>query len=219
MSDAEMVVDDGTITSHVKRIRKKFLAVDPKFAPSRPCTGWGTDGRNLRRAAAALALCRGGARAARMRSGTAGSTTTSSSHRPLVHEWRSQSHARTARRAGSASNGAWFRRSTRRTLNRFNPVDRPYVARLFLSGALHDYTAGGHRTVEFTAGVRGHAALGRQSQELVHRFVPAPEDDWSRQLPNRLDLQAIAVQSRVLAIDGGRPLHGVLHYGRCSGPT
>jgi len=31
MRDAEMVVDDGTITSHVKRIRKKFLAVDPKF--------------------------------------------------------------------------------------------------------------------------------------------------------------------------------------------
>jgi two-component system OmpR family response regulator len=32
MRDAEMVVDDGTITSHVKRIRKKFLAVDPAFA-------------------------------------------------------------------------------------------------------------------------------------------------------------------------------------------
>ena len=32
MRDAEMVVDDGTITSHVKRIRKKFLAVDASFA-------------------------------------------------------------------------------------------------------------------------------------------------------------------------------------------
>jgi two-component system OmpR family response regulator len=31
MSDAEMVVDDGTITSHVKRIRRKFVTVDPKF--------------------------------------------------------------------------------------------------------------------------------------------------------------------------------------------
>jgi two-component system, OmpR family, response regulator len=31
MRDAEMVVDDGTITSHVKRIRKKFLAVDAGF--------------------------------------------------------------------------------------------------------------------------------------------------------------------------------------------
>jgi two-component system, OmpR family, response regulator len=32
MRDAEMVVDDGTITSHIKRIRRKFLAVDPAFA-------------------------------------------------------------------------------------------------------------------------------------------------------------------------------------------
>jgi two-component system OmpR family response regulator len=31
MRDAQMVVDDGTITSHVKRIRKKFLAVDAEF--------------------------------------------------------------------------------------------------------------------------------------------------------------------------------------------
>src|SRR3954465_6245731 len=31
MRDAEMVVDDGTITSHVKRIRKKFIAVDAAF--------------------------------------------------------------------------------------------------------------------------------------------------------------------------------------------
>jgi two-component system OmpR family response regulator len=26
-----MVVDDSTITSHVKRIRKKFAAIDPAF--------------------------------------------------------------------------------------------------------------------------------------------------------------------------------------------
>ncbi|MFZ5510715.1 MAG: proteobacterial dedicated sortase system response regulator [Pseudomonadota bacterium] len=31
MHDAKLVVDEGTITSHVKRIRKKFLAVDPAF--------------------------------------------------------------------------------------------------------------------------------------------------------------------------------------------
>jgi two-component system, OmpR family, response regulator len=31
MRDAEMVVDDGTITSHVKRIRRKFIEVDAKF--------------------------------------------------------------------------------------------------------------------------------------------------------------------------------------------
>ena len=31
MGDAKIVVDDGTITSHIKRIRKKSLAVDPAF--------------------------------------------------------------------------------------------------------------------------------------------------------------------------------------------
>lgn len=31
MRDARVVVDDATITSHVKRIRKKFAAVDPAF--------------------------------------------------------------------------------------------------------------------------------------------------------------------------------------------
>jgi len=32
MRDANLVVDDSTITSHMKRIRKKFLVVDPQFA-------------------------------------------------------------------------------------------------------------------------------------------------------------------------------------------
>lgn len=31
MSDAKIFVDEGTITSHVKRIRKKFKAIDPVF--------------------------------------------------------------------------------------------------------------------------------------------------------------------------------------------
>jgi two-component system, OmpR family, response regulator len=31
MRDANLVVDDGTITSHIKRIRRKFLAADPGF--------------------------------------------------------------------------------------------------------------------------------------------------------------------------------------------
>jgi len=31
MREANLVVDDATITSHVKRIRRKFLAVDPAF--------------------------------------------------------------------------------------------------------------------------------------------------------------------------------------------
>lgn len=31
MRDAQVLVDDATITSHIKRIRKKFLAIDPGF--------------------------------------------------------------------------------------------------------------------------------------------------------------------------------------------
>jgi two-component system OmpR family response regulator len=31
MRDANLVVDDGTITSHIKRIRRKFLEADPAF--------------------------------------------------------------------------------------------------------------------------------------------------------------------------------------------
>ena len=31
MQDARLVVDDGTITSHVKRIRKKFVLLDAGF--------------------------------------------------------------------------------------------------------------------------------------------------------------------------------------------
>jgi two-component system OmpR family response regulator len=31
MRDANLVVDEGTVTSHIKRIRRKFLAVDPAF--------------------------------------------------------------------------------------------------------------------------------------------------------------------------------------------
>ena len=41
MRDAEMVVDDGTITSHVKRIRKKFVAVDTTFAAIETVYGMG----------------------------------------------------------------------------------------------------------------------------------------------------------------------------------
>jgi two-component system OmpR family response regulator len=41
MRDAEMVVDDGTITSHVKRIRRKFQAIDPAFAGIETIYGMG----------------------------------------------------------------------------------------------------------------------------------------------------------------------------------
>jgi hypothetical protein len=102
-------------------------------------------------------------------------------------------------------------------LNRYQPDDRPYAARLFVSGARHDYAPDRHRTLEATLGVRGPSALGRQAQELVHRVVPAPEDDWSRQLPNRLDLQLIASQTQALAFC---PRHAcAAHFGAVVGTT
>ena len=32
MREAQIVVDDATVTSHIKRIRRKFEALDPAFA-------------------------------------------------------------------------------------------------------------------------------------------------------------------------------------------
>jgi two-component system OmpR family response regulator len=41
MSASKMVVDDTTITSHIKRIRKKFMAVDPAFTALETVYGMG----------------------------------------------------------------------------------------------------------------------------------------------------------------------------------
>jgi two-component system OmpR family response regulator len=50
MRDASIVVDDSTITTHVKRIRRKFLAVDPGFDRIDTVYGmgyrWRADGGN-----------------------------------------------------------------------------------------------------------------------------------------------------------------------------
>jgi len=41
MQEAKVLVDDSTITSHIKRIRKKFAAIDPKFAAIETMYGMG----------------------------------------------------------------------------------------------------------------------------------------------------------------------------------
>lgn len=41
MDAAQAVLDDNTITSHIKRIRRKFLAVDPEFAAVETVYGMG----------------------------------------------------------------------------------------------------------------------------------------------------------------------------------
>jgi len=45
MREANLVVDEGTITSHVKRIRRKFTAVDPAFEQIDTVYGMGYAGR------------------------------------------------------------------------------------------------------------------------------------------------------------------------------
>ena len=41
MREANLVVDDGTVTSHVMRIRRKFQAVDAAFAHIETAYGMG----------------------------------------------------------------------------------------------------------------------------------------------------------------------------------
>lgn len=96
-------------------------------------------------------------------------------------------------------------------------IDRPYVGRLLLTAARHDFLPGLYRTLELDAGVRGPSALGRQATETVHEIVPAPDFDWSRQLPDEFDIQAIAVQTHELAPFASDRLRPALHYGAVLG--
>jgi lipid A 3-O-deacylase len=74
--------------------------------------------------------------------------------------------------------------------------DRSPAGRLLLSVARHFQEASAFQTLGVAAGVRGPAALGRQTTETVHHVVTAPDVDWSRQLPNRYDLQGVWTRTR-----------------------
>jgi two-component system, OmpR family, response regulator len=52
MRDASMVVDEGTITSHIKRLRKKFIAMDAAFDAIESVYGMGYRWRSDAKAAA-----------------------------------------------------------------------------------------------------------------------------------------------------------------------
>ena len=88
--------------------------------------------------------------------------------------------------------------------------DRAPAARLLAYGARHSSDAGSLGTLEVALGVRGPSALGRQATDVVHKLVPAPRVDWSRQEPDRLDAH--------LALARTQPLWGLLaHYGVVAG--
>lgn len=96
---------------------------------------------------------------------------------------------------------------------RHNAVDRPNEARLLATFARHDRAPGDWRTLELDLGVAGPSALGRQTQELVHRVVPAPHEDWSHERSDRLDAQLAWSRTRTLGEprDGEPYFNG--HYG------
>jgi lipid A 3-O-deacylase len=100
---------------------------------------------------------------------------------------------------------------------RANAIDRPTAARLLATLACHDRGAGDWTTVELDLGVTGPAALGRQAQDFVHRFVPAPHEDWSHQRSNRVDAQLAWVRSVDLAELSEKAPHVVAHYGVVAG--
>ena len=95
---------------------------------------------------------------------------------------------------------------------RTGEVDRIPTARLLLSLARHLRDASAFQTIELAAGVRGPAALGRETTEDIHRVIPAPAVDWSRQLGNRLD--ARVAYARTQAVGEG-PLQA--HFGAVLG--
>jgi hypothetical protein len=73
-----------------------------------------------------------------------------------------------------------------------------------------------HQTLELDAGVRGPAALGRQASDVVHEVIAGPRIDWSRQLPNRPDVQVAAVRTHRFP-DGPNIAAIGVHYGAVVG--
>ena len=79
--------------------------------------------------------------------------------------------------------------------------DRVPASRLLASGAWHDVGAGYYQTIELALGVRGPAALGRQTTSAIHQVISAPHVDWSRQLGNQIDAQLALVRSQAVLSD------------------
>lgn len=104
---------------------------------------------------------------------------------------------------------------TRNTLS--GTPDRSPTARLMVSVARHFRGASAYQTVGVAAGVRGPAALGRQSTDIVHRFIAAPDVDWSRQLPNEYDAQVVWTRTQRSAAESPVGEGLKLHFGTVLG--
>ncbi len=100
---------------------------------------------------------------------------------------------------------------------RANPIDRPPAGRLLATLARHDRAPGDWRTLEIDLGVTGPSALGREAQDLVHRFVPAPHEEWNQQRPDQLDAQLTWVRSQRVAGNAAGTARISAHYGAVLG--
>ena len=96
----------------------------------------------------------------------------------------------------------------------FSPgtVDRAPSGRLLLGVARHDRGPSCFQTFELALGVRGPSAEGERSTDFVHRLVPAPDVDWSREDGDRVDVQLTAARSQ-------RYGQATLHFGGVAGNT
>ena len=73
------------------------------------------------------------------------------------------------------------------TLSTPDPTDRPYAGWLYASAALSTITDNHEDQIELALGVVGPAALGKQTQNLVHNHITTAADDpqgWDSQLEN-----------------------------------
>jgi len=97
-------------------------------------------------------------------------------------------------------------------------ADRRPAARLLGTVAQHFRGEFAYQTVGAALGVRGPSALGRQTQDFVHRFVPSgARIDWSNQLPDEYD--ASVVWARTQRSDARSPMgEGLkIHFGSVLG--
>jgi hypothetical protein len=83
----------------------------------------------------------------------------------------------------------------------FGVDDRAPTARLLAIGAKHMRGPDHFQTLELALGVRGPSALGRQATSDIHRLIPAPEVDWSRQLDDAFDGHVAFARSQSFAGD------------------
>src|SRR5690606_27259153 len=74
-----------------------------------------------------------------------------------------------------------------------DPKDRPYAGWLFGSISLASYTATSYGAIELQMGIVGPGALGRETQNGVHRLMNIDRAyGWDHQLKDEFGINAIA---------------------------